>query len=636
MSAICAIINFDGQPVDPAQLERMAGALARRGPDGVRFSISGNVGFAHLARHTTPESSRERQPIVVRNGELIFAADARIDNREELIATLDERDPTDAHLILAAYNRWGDKCPQHLIGDFAFALWDKRQQRLFATRDAVGVRQLFYSRHKDRVLIASTVGAIIAGLGSAPALNDLLVVDLLCNHFDRWVHETVYQNVFRVPASHWLELRREGEKIERYWTFGATQLPRYTKDEDYLEQYRELFQEAVRCRLRSASPVGIAVSGGLDSSSIACVANDLAGRRAAEVQSNIRLYSIVSSKYPTRDERSYWQAVQTKCSGLASVSIDGDAMWCFRDVGSLGGLRTDEPDLSWTPRMWVEMLTLARRDGCRVLLMGEGGDQMLTSDAYHRPELILDVGVKRLRSELKHFWRYSGWQMGVPVARSLARSKVASTPLRRYLRRRSTLSLRKAPSWVKREWVMRSNSVSPRFRSDEDGWLGDRTAALAYRRVTSGWDGGAVLSHLASIGGLMDVEISLPYYDRRLIDFLLRIPSRLRFGHGRDKLILRKAMTGILPDEVRLRADYCFVNGDDDLRTRERDKCSVLVEKVAETLESYLHTEKLREAWNSFQQGSIPATWTLCEPLLLEAWLRPLPENGLDTTRLDT
>src|SRR5262249_40161883 len=98
MSAICVVINFDGEPVDRALLQRMADACAMRGPDGVRFSFSGNAGFAHLAMHTTPESFRELQPVIARNGDLIFAADARIDNRQELIQNLELSDPTDADL----------------------------------------------------------------------------------------------------------------------------------------------------------------------------------------------------------------------------------------------------------------------------------------------------------------------------------------------------------------------------------------------------------------------------------------------------------------------------------------------------------------------------------------------------------
>jgi hypothetical protein len=95
-------------------------------------------------------------------------------------------------------------------------------------------------------------------------------------------------------------------------------------------------------------------------------------------------------------------------------------------------------------------------------------------------------------------------------------------------------------------------------------------------------------------------------------------------------------MKGILPEAVRLRSDYCFLDGDDDLRTHERERCSILVDRAAQTLGCYLETQKLREAWNSFQQGYISATWTLCEPLLLEAWLRPLPSSlGAVPVRLE-
>jgi asparagine synthase (glutamine-hydrolysing) len=634
MSAICAIINFDGQPVDPDRLQRMAEAASIRGPDGVRIAVSENAGFVHLAQHTTAESVRERQPISGGGGQLTLVADARIDNRSDLIreltaaGLLTEKEPTDADLILKAYQRWGEACPQHLIGDFAFAIWDSREKKLFATRDAVGMRQLFYTRQKNRIIIATTLESIVAGLGSEPApeLNKLLVVDILCNHFDRWVHETVYSDVLRIPASHYLLMYQGSHKIIRYWTFGRTPPPTYSSDNDYVEHFRDLFETAVECRLRSAFPVGIAVSGGLDSSSVACVAHHLVGK-GAQVQRNIRLYSTTFSKYSNADERRYWEAVRAKCAGFPGSSVAGDDLWGFKSVGCPGRRRTDEPDFFPLPSMWIEMLKLAERDGCRVFLAGEGGDQVLSSIPYYYPEFIIDVGVRRLVTESRFFWRKSGWRMARPVARSLARSVVAGTPMRRFLRKRSKLRATKAPAWVDRTWIQRSNARPPQFRTDDGQWLGSRAAAFAFRQVTSGWDAVGILSYLNSMGASAGAEFGLPFYDRRVIDFLLTIPARLRFAQGRDKLILRLAMNGILAEDVRLRSDRGALKDvvSKGLRVPERGKCEFLLERAGQTLGSFLDINIFRSAWAEFYRGTMEWNWTLCGPLMLEAWLTPLP-----------
>lgn len=151
MSAIAGIYYLDGQPVDPADLGRMLETLAHRGSDRVGVWSEGHIGFGHRMLWTTPESLQEQLPLVNQTGDLAIAADARIDNRDELIAALGLMDRpsdkiTDSQLILAAYEKWGDRCPEKLLGDFAFAIWDGRSQRLFCARAPMGVKPFYYYR----------------------------------------------------------------------------------------------------------------------------------------------------------------------------------------------------------------------------------------------------------------------------------------------------------------------------------------------------------------------------------------------------------------------------------------------------------------------------------------------------------
>src|ERR671911_296439 len=159
MSGICGMVNLDGAPIEPAALKKMARAAVHRGPDGIRYHTEGAVGLAHLALNITPESAREHQPLVSERGDLVLVADARIDNREELARILwggghlPDEPPTDAEIILEAYRRWGEGCPARLIGDFAFAIWDARRGRLFAARDAMAMRALYYRVEPRRGLV---------------------------------------------------------------------------------------------------------------------------------------------------------------------------------------------------------------------------------------------------------------------------------------------------------------------------------------------------------------------------------------------------------------------------------------------------------------------------------------------------
>lgn len=273
MSAIAGIYYLDGQPVDPADLGRMLETLAHRGSDRVGVWSEGHIGFGHRMLWTTPESLQEQLPLVNQTGDLAIAADARIDNRDELIAALGLMDRpsdkiTDSQLILAAYEKWGDRCPEKLLGDFAFAIWDGRSQRLFCARAPMGVKPFYYYRSSRLFVFASEIKALLCLVEVPRLLNELKVAYHLALLFEDQAI-TFYQNIWRLLAAHSITIGCEETQIRRYWSSDPTREVRLHSDQEYAEAFREIFTEAVRCRLRSAFPVGSTLSGGLDSSSIA-------------------------------------------------------------------------------------------------------------------------------------------------------------------------------------------------------------------------------------------------------------------------------------------------------------------------------------------------------------------------------
>ncbi|MBZ0301287.1 MAG: asparagine synthetase B, partial [Anaerolineae bacterium] len=165
MSGICGIVQRDRQPVEADALYRMMAALAHRGPDDTGTWVDGPVALGHLMLHTTPESLQEKLPLTGGGGSLMLTADARIDNRPELLSHFDfsGRPPAevaDSELILAAYEKWGEYCPEKLIGDFAFAIWDQSHQRLFCARDTMGVRPFYYYTSERLFAFASEIKAL--------------------------------------------------------------------------------------------------------------------------------------------------------------------------------------------------------------------------------------------------------------------------------------------------------------------------------------------------------------------------------------------------------------------------------------------------------------------------------------------
>lgn len=189
MSAIAGLYRRDGRPVDRAELERMTARLAHRGPDAAGAWIQGPVGLGHRMLWTTPESHQERLPLASDSGDVAITADARIDNRDELIAALGLSDRrgvglTDSELISCAYARWGEDSPKRLIGDFAFALWDKRRQFLFCARDHSGVKP-FYYHLSDRIFVLGSEIKALFSLETVPRqLNQVRVADHLAGLFE--------------------------------------------------------------------------------------------------------------------------------------------------------------------------------------------------------------------------------------------------------------------------------------------------------------------------------------------------------------------------------------------------------------------------------------------------------------------
>ena len=234
MSGIIGIYCLDGRPIDPMVLERMGESIAHRGQDGAGMWNSGPVGLGHRMRWTTPESLHEQLPLVNKTGNLILTADARIDNRDELIAALDltghpGREMSDSALILSAYEQWGECCPEKLLGDFAFAIWDGRKRRLFLARDHFGVKPFYYYRSDRLFVFASEIKALFNIPEVPRQLNEARVSHYLTPMMeDKTV--TFYREIFRLPAHHTMTVSREGAKVRPYWALGP-----YTRSEVQVE-----------------------------------------------------------------------------------------------------------------------------------------------------------------------------------------------------------------------------------------------------------------------------------------------------------------------------------------------------------------------------------------------------------------
>jgi asparagine synthase (glutamine-hydrolysing) len=623
MSGIVGIYFLDGRPVDRANLEGMVETIAHRGADGSGKWHQGAVGLGHRLLWTTPESRQEKLPLADASGDLVITADARVDNREELLAALNfptgAAEVTDSQLILAAYEKWGERCPEKLLGDFAFAIWDGRRQALFCARDHIGVKPFYYYHRPGRAFVfASEIKAILS-LSEVPRLlNETRVVDYLLPMLEDKII-TFYQGIFRLPPGHFMFIERNMITAPQpYWELNPHQELRLGSDDAYADSFREIFTEAVRCRLRSAFPVGSLLSGGLDSSSIVGVARKL---HSANGNGRLRTFSMIYEHMPESDERYFINAVLAQ-GDLEPQFFYLDRMGALFDIDRLFHYE-DEP--FWSPDLvsfWGEVYPAARDQGVRVLLDGSDGDMVVSYGLEYLYELFWRGRWGTMVREASSFGRRFRRPLWRVLWREILKPSVPE-PLRFGWRKLKGRWGDNGLSVINRDFARRLGLA----RRAAEEWRKPPSAARISRGahwlgITSGVKPYALEVVDKSIAPFA-MEIRYPYFDRRLVEFCLALPAEQKLSQGWNRFIVRRALADLLPPEVRWRTDKGNLSHNFNrglLWERERLE-DVLGEPGV--IQEYLDMGALRRAYQKFihqEPGNDPLT--IWKAMTLALWLR--------------
>ena len=557
MSGIAGIINFDDRSADRGQLLRMTSALAHRGPDGAGYWSRGSVALGHCMLHTTPESLLEQQPLTDETGALCLVFDGRLDNRAELRKELAGkgarlRSNTDSELILRAYEIWGEQAPVKLLGDFAFALWDSRNRQLVCARDPLGVKPFYYYSDRSTFLFASELHALVLHPSLKRVPNEGMVGEYLANTFVD-CEETLFQNVLRLPQATCMVVRSDGRiRKSEYWRVDPARETRYRNDAEYAEAFREIFEETVRCRMRSHLPIGSELSGGLDSSSIISVAESQR-RQGLIACSGLEAFSLVFPGLEC-DESNFIDAVTGKW-GVASNRFQElpPNLDVYRE--ELG--RYQECLYPPNGHMHHPIMMSLRSKGMRVLLSGSWGDQWLTGSLDHNADMLRRLQVGKLLRQVRDD-AYIGSVPGWPQSAGHMFLRYGVWPLLpESVRRGAKVMLRGdregVPRWIGEEFARRAE-LSERIRQ-RDAVL-QRWPTLAQRDIeryiTSGK---SAYLHEGNdrFAAAYGIEVRYPFLDRRLIEFAMGLPETQRWRARTTKFVMRQAMKGILPELVRQR-----------------------------------------------------------------------------------
>jgi asparagine synthase (glutamine-hydrolysing) len=634
MSGIAGIYNLDGGPVDRTLMQRMLDVIAHRGPDGAGYWVDGPVALGHRMLHTTPESLHEKQPLVDEKGQWVITADARIDNRDELIATLSlnhkpKEQITDAELILKAYEKWGGACPEKLLGDFAFAIWDGREHRLLCARDPIGVKPFYYYFDRKKFLWASEPRQIFQDACIPREPNYPLIGLYLLNRFDEW-EETLYRGIYRLPQAHAMVL--EGGHLQKvqYWDLDPARTIRYRTDAEYAEHFLGLFQEAVRARLRSHGSVGAWLSGGLDSSSIVCVAQKLYQEGVIENQ-GFETFSIVFDELAC-DERPYIEAVVRKWNLTSNIffyernraSVDIDKVRCY-------------PDVLYDPTLFMfrPALESAEWKGMKVILSGVEGDDLLTGGFYHLADLLRRLRIRDLVTQIRgDFVTYDKRPLDLLFNYTLR--PLIPHPVKMVLR-----GLLKPfrgngiPPWINADFVKKFSLKDHSRKRVSLKSSCTLQQEQIYRYLRSWWNTNVCLTSTDLFAARFSMEWRYPFFDRRLVEWVLGIPEEQRWWGDRPKTVLRNAMQDILPEAVQERktkANFCPVH-DMELKGRQREKVKEMIDTLALARLGIVDDKLIRQMFEAYRQGGSKQLTPLSVIIGLELWyrteFRQKPINGL-------
>jgi asparagine synthase (glutamine-hydrolysing) len=625
MSAIVGIYYLDNRPVNSLQLDDMLKSLAHRGPDGAEAWQEGPIGLGHGRLGTTPESVQEKLPLVNKTGDFILTADARIDNRNELIAALEVTDRpsneiTDGELILRAYERWSEHCPEKLLGDFAFALWDRRRQVLFCARDPFGVKP-FYYYHSDRIFaFASEIKALLCLPGVPRRLNEVRVADYLVSILEDKVI-TFYREIFRLPPGHCMTVDGEKVSIRSYWSLDPTYDIRYGSNEEYAEAFHDLFREAVRCRLRSAFPIGSTLSGGLDSSSIVCMARKIL---AQDHSQGLQTFSAIFDTVPQCDERPFINAVLAQ-DGLKPHYIPADRLSPLADLECMFW---HEDEAFYAPNLFIHwgLYKAAHQQNVRIFLDGLDGDTTVSHGLPLLTELFRAGKWYSLIMEIKDLSRHfndSPWRL----FRRYVLRPFTPKPIRRVWR---VLRGRAQPDWMV-DTVINPHFASriglmERYQTLLKGYLDVVYSSREnhWRRLTSGLIP-FTLEVADKAAAAFSLEPRYPFFDRRLVEFCLALPPEQKLYRGWTRIILRRAMANVLPIEIQWRKDKSNLapNFTQGLLAFERERLEEVILNNSNMVEEYVDISALREAYQRYLcQGDSSSALTVWKTVTLALWLR--------------
>ena len=522
----------------PDLAQAMTDLLKYRGPDRCATWLDGSVGLGHtLLGISGALGAHDQQP--ARLDRLSITADVRLDSPDELRSKLEqsgrriEKVASHAMLILYAYSEWGTECVHQLRGDFSFGIWDGTTKTLFCARDHFGIKPFYYAALGSVFIFSNTLNCLKRHPAVTVELNDQSIGDFLLFGLNYDKSTTIFRDIKRLPAAHSMVVSRDELRTRCYWEPPTEARVRYRREDDYVDHFNELLKAAVADRATSER-VGIFLSGGLDSGSVATVAKELSNSRNGFP--DLRSYTVgYDSLFPDDERR--WARKTAQYLGIFNTYLPLDHIQLFDqwdEVSRIVPEPIDDP-------LFTGLLELFRAVAaeCRVVLSGEGADNLMYFQMWPYIQELRRQGLwMRLANEATMFaWvRPLPWRGATRRLQSLTRKISQDSGFPRWI----------APEFAERaglrkRWQERASLEAPANRHLVRPRGHGSLALPQWTNMFEVQDSG--VTHC-------NVEVCYPFLDLRMVDYLLAVPT---FPWLYKKHLIRKAMRGRMPEPSLLR-----------------------------------------------------------------------------------
>lgn len=617
MCGIAGIYNFNFEPVSMELLLKMTDIQKHRGPDDEGHYANGEIGLGHRRLSIIDLSFDGHQPMCNEDERVWIVFNGEIYNYIELTSDLKSKghifkSKTDTEVIIHAYEEYGIECLQKFNGMFSFAIWDDRERKLFCARDRMGIKPFYYYLDDNKFSFASEIKAILVDDSIERKPNDQIIYEYLRHGKLDHTEDTFFDGIKHLMPAHYIIIENSDIKIHRYWDLDTSNYSKDADDQESAEKLLELFKNSVKIRLRSDVPLGTCLSGGLDSSSIVCILNDLLTDKFKQ--------KTFSSCFEdeTYDERRFIKYVTEKTNTESNfVFPSGETL--FEEILNLVW-HQEEPFVSTSIYAQWNVMRLSKENDVKVLLDGQGADELLAG--YHLYfggfylDLLKSIQFLTLMKETMYFVNYYSYS---------ELFRIASMALR-YIIPESIMSLLRSsvntPKWLDRDFVrLHSKKVSHKSYSKQkfDKQLDEEL----YQRLTS-TSLPALLRYEDKNSMAFSIEARVPFLDYRLIEYISSLPSSQKIKNGATKIVLRNAMKGILPEEVRNRMDKMgFVTPENIwLRTTLKDEITGILGSESFKNRKYFNSRELQREYEEYCKAEKNTSSIIWRWVNLELWFR--------------